>query len=112
MSDFIATMTSEGNTVDYKPVADVAAGAVVVAGDLVGVAKRPIPANTLGSLDLTGIYEVPKDSAVAITLGTLLYWDAGNQRVTATVGSNKLFGRAVTAEPIGADRIQVRLEAR
>lgn len=109
---FVSQLKSDGNAVDYTPGANVAAGAVVVQGDLVGVAKRDIPAGSLGALALTGVYEVPKDAAVDIVLGTLLYWDAGNQRVTPTVGSNKLFGRAVTAGPIGADRIQVRLEAR
>ncbi|MGE4157711.1 MAG: capsid cement protein [Planctomycetota bacterium] len=112
MTTFVAQLASDGDTVDYRPGADVAPGAVVVVGDLVGVTKRPIPANTLGALALTGVYEVPKDSTVDIPLGTLLYWDSTNQRVTPTVGSNKLFGRAVTAGPVGADRIQVRLEAR
>ena len=109
---FIAQHTGEGNSVDYRPTADIPAGAVVVEGDLVGVTSRLIPAGTLGALALTGIYEVPKDSAVDITLGTLLYWDATAQRVTPTQASNKIFGRAVTAGPVGAEKIQVRLEAR
>ena len=37
-----ATYVHAGSSVDYTPVAAVAAGDVVVLGDLVGVAKRPI----------------------------------------------------------------------
>lgn len=109
---FVAQLKNNGDIVDYRPTVDTAAGAVVVQGDLVGVTKRDIPANTLGALALTGIYEVPKDTAVAIALGTLLYWDAGNQRVTPTQATHKLFGRAVTDGPVGTVKIQVRLEAR
>ena len=44
----------DGNAIDHTPTADVAAGDVVVQGDLIGVAKTPIPANTLGALAVVG----------------------------------------------------------
>ena len=40
-----ATFVQDGCAVDYTPGVAVAAGAVVVQGDLVGIAKRPIAAN-------------------------------------------------------------------
>ena len=43
--------------IDYTPTADVAAGQVVVQGDLIGVAKRPIDANALGALAVEGVFD-------------------------------------------------------
>jgi len=43
-----ATFIHDGNAIDYTPGSDVSAGDVVVQGELVGVTKRDIPANTLG----------------------------------------------------------------
>ena len=45
-----ATFVHDGNAIDYTPGAQVAAGAVVVQGELIGVAKTPIAANALGAL--------------------------------------------------------------
>ncbi len=44
-----ATYVQQGETIDYTPGSDVAAGAVVVQGDFVGVAKQPIAASTPGA---------------------------------------------------------------
>ena len=44
-----AVYVHEGDAVDYTPGSDVAAGDVVVQGELVGVARTPIAANTAGS---------------------------------------------------------------
>ena len=48
--DGMATFIQDGDAVDFQPATDVAAGEVVVQGDLVGVAKTPIATGTLGSL--------------------------------------------------------------
>ena len=45
-----ATFVQDGCAIDYTPGAAIAAGDVVVQGDLVGVAKRPIAANDLPAL--------------------------------------------------------------
>ncbi|MFQ3588264.1 MAG: capsid cement protein, partial [Fimbriimonadaceae bacterium] len=41
-----AVFVHDGECIDYTPGAAVAAGDVVVQGDLIGVAKQPIAANT------------------------------------------------------------------
>ncbi len=78
-----ATYIQRGMTADYMPTADVAAGAVVVRSDLVGVANTAIASNTLGSLELGGVYDVVK-AAEAITVGSPVYWDADGSNVTGT----------------------------
>jgi predicted RecA/RadA family phage recombinase len=79
------------NVVDYTPVSAVAAGEVVVVGELNMIAHTPIPANTLGALACGGgIYKA--QAAGAITAGAKVYWDNAANRVTTTVGSNKVLG--------------------
>lgn len=69
----MARFIHEGNAIDYTPVADVAAGDVVVIGASVGVANQDIPANTLGALAIEGVFEMPKD-ATAYTAGDVVGW--------------------------------------
>ena len=46
-----------GESIDYIPAADVAAGDVIVQGELVGVAKKDIKADTLGALAVEGVFD-------------------------------------------------------
>ena len=55
-----ARYVQRGDAIDHTPMADVAAGEVVVLGSLVGVAKLDIKAGEFGSLALTGVFEMKK----------------------------------------------------
>jgi predicted RecA/RadA family phage recombinase len=96
-----AQFIHDGEVIDYTPTADVAAGNVVVLGDLVGVTKRDIKANTLGGLATVGVFDFTKASAEVITAGSTLYWNEEDQEATATEGTNKLLGKAVAAAGAG-----------
>lgn len=86
---------SRGESIDYTPVADVAAGTIVMIGDLACVAKLDIKAGELGALATCGVYRVAK-GAETIAVGTKVY--VTNDGVaTATEGSNKAIGTAITA---------------
>jgi len=108
-----ATFIHDGNTIDYTPSVDVAAGAVVVLGDLVGVAQRAIPANPLGTLTLVGVFDLPKatGAGTGIAAGATLFWDAGNQVVTTDSGSgaNKRLGNAAAVAGTADATARVRL---
>ena len=106
-----AVFVQDEEMVDYTPGSDVAAGAVVVQGDLVGVALRPIPANTLGSVAVEGIFDFPKSTAggSAITAGTTVYWNAGASQATATSAGNKLIGKTVRAAADADATVRVRM---
>jgi predicted RecA/RadA family phage recombinase len=97
------------DVVDYTPDADVAAGAVVVLGDLVGVAKHDIKANQLGALAIEGVFDMVKASATVITLGASVYWDATNSVVVTTATGNKYLGRAILAAASGETVVRVRV---
>jgi predicted RecA/RadA family phage recombinase len=104
-----ATFVQDGATIDYTPGADVAAGDVVVQGDLVGVAKLDIKANKLGALAVVGVFDFAKAGGVAYTVGTLLYWDDAANTVTTTSAGNKLLGKCVRAAASADTTVRVRL---
>jgi predicted RecA/RadA family phage recombinase len=106
-----AVFSGEGNLVDYTPGSAVAAGDVVVQGDLVGVAKQPIAANALGALAVVGVFDFAKATggSTGITAGTKVYWDATNKVATATAGSNKLIGKVTKTAADGDATVRVRL---
>lgn len=108
-----ATFVHDGNTIDYTPGSDVAAGAVVVLGDLVGIAPRAIPANTLGSLAVTGVFDLPKatGAGTGIAAGATLFWDAGNQivKIDSNSGARKRLGNAAAVAGTTDATVRVRL---
>jgi len=83
---FQATFIQDGKSIDYTPSAAVAAGAVVVQGSMIGVAKTPIAANALGSLAVSGIFDVVKANEQQ-ALGAALYWDADGDPYNGTAGT-------------------------
>ena len=103
----------EGRVVDYTPGAAVAAGDVVVQGDLVGVARSPIASNAPGSLVVSGILEFPKAAGAgsAITVGSKVYWYPAAKVATTNDGggTRKLIGKTVKATVDADTAVQVRM---
>lgn len=108
-----ATFIHDGSAIDYTPGADVAVGDVVVQGELVGVAKQAIKANTLGALAVTGVFDLPKAPGASINPGVSLYWDAGNQFATpdSNSGEHKRLGNAVAAAGSADTMVRARLNS-
>jgi len=108
-----AVFVQEGQQIDYTPGADVAAGEVVVQGDLVGVARTPIAAGQLASLAVAGVFDFAKQAGagVAFSAGDKVYWDAANKVAVTTDGGgvNKLAGKAVRAAADNDTTVRVRL---
>ena len=106
-----ATFVQDGASLDYTPGADVAAGDVVVQGDLVGVAKLDIKTGRLGALAVGGVFDFAKATggATAIAMGAIVYWnDAANQATTTSAG-NKLLGKVVRAAADADATVRVRM---
>jgi len=108
-----ATYIHEGNSIDYTPAADVAAGEVVVQGELVGIAKLDIPAGTLGALAVVGVFDLPKatGASTAIAEGLDVYWDESAKEATTNsdTGSNKRIGRSIAAAGDNDASVRVRM---
>jgi predicted RecA/RadA family phage recombinase len=100
-----------GNAIDFVPAADVAAGDVVVLGELVGVSPRPLKAGENGSLAVAGVFDCAKavGAGSGIAVGTKVYWDAVAKVATTTVGANKYLGKTVLAAADADATVRVRL---
>ena len=108
-----ATYVQAGDQIDYTPGAAVAAGDVVVQGDLIGVAKQPVAANALGALAVAGVFDFPKATGggSAIAAGATVYWDEGDQeaKTDSETGANKLIGKTVVAAGDNDTTVRVRM---
>jgi predicted RecA/RadA family phage recombinase len=109
MADFI----QYGASIDYTPGSAVSAGDVVVQGDLIGVAKVPIPAGHAGALAVEGVFDFDKeaDGGVTFAVGSLAYWDAVNKFAVPDDGGGafKLLGKVAKAAADGDVLVRVRL---
>lgn len=106
-----AQFVQQGNEVDHTPGADIAAGSLVIIGDLVGIASRDIKANTVGALTVEGIFDVPKDpsQAISFSAGQKVYVDADGEPQTSATG-NTLLGKSVKAAAAAGTFVRVRLD--
>jgi len=106
-----AMFKHRGEAIDHVPSADVGAGDVVVQGELVGVAKLDIKAETLGALHVSGVFDFPKatGSGSGLAAGVKAYWDDTAKVATedAAGGVNKYLGK--TAAEAGDDAATVRV---
>ena len=113
MATPLVSYVQEGSAIDYTPVADVAAGAVVVQNDLLGVTKRSILANDEGALHVAGVFEFPKATGggSAIDVGLDVYWDDAEQvaKTDDEAGANKRIGKTVLAATDADEFVRVRL---
>ncbi|MEM0982693.1 MAG: DUF2190 family protein [Planctomycetota bacterium] len=98
-----------GHSIDHTPGSAVADGDVVVVGSLVGVAVSAIAAGVAGSLQITGVHDLPLLASDDVSAGAALYWDAGNTRLTLTASGNTYAGRAFVDAGTGVARGQVLL---
>ncbi len=99
-----------GNTITIPAAAVTAAGAVVIAGSLVGVAANSAAA--IGAdldVEIGGVWELPKVSALAIAIGDKVYYAAGSGLVNKTVSGNTYLGVAVSAAADPSPTVRVRL---
>ena len=94
-------------TIPYTPSgADVAAGQVVVMGQLCGIATRKIKDGQLGALNVRGgVYTTT--AAGAYARGTTVYWDNTAKKVTTTATGNKVFGAMAEASTGDGDTADV-----
>lgn len=106
-----AEFVQNGAFIDYTPAADVASGDVIVIGDTVGVAVRPIAADELGSIAISGVFRMPKaaGSDEGLDAGILVYWDDGEDEVTDSASGNTVVGYTVAAAADEDDTVLVKL---
>ena len=104
MSNFI----HRGDSIDHTPAAAVAAGEVVIVGNLIGVATHSIAAGILGAIALVGVFAFDKSGSTGpvFAVGDEVHWDAVNElAVHAAAGTYPL---GICTEAAGASDTSVR----
>jgi predicted RecA/RadA family phage recombinase len=102
-----------GKTITLTATGAVAAGALVVVGSIVGVAAVAAAASGDDyTVDLAGVFELPKITTDDIGVGDKLYYVSATANLTKTAGtgSKPLVGQAIKAAGNGATTVLCRLE--
>lgn len=100
-----------GMVIDHTPAGAMANGQVAVIGKRIGVALTAIAAGAPGPLQTEGVFELAKLSTDVVAMGDLLYWDAGNSRLTVTASTHNLAGYATAAAGNGVALAKVKINA-
>lgn len=98
-----------GNTITVTAAAVAAGGAVVKVGNIIGVAAGDAAIGDALDIETTGVWELPKVSALAIDVGDVVYWDAATGLVNKTSSGNTKLGVAVKAAANPSGTVRVRL---
>lgn len=110
MKNFVANGSSLTFTNETENA--IASGAGVLLGAaLFGIASGPVAAGAGGVLNLTGIYDLPKQPSQAWAVGAAVYWSSAEGIATTAKTGNILIGVAVAAVGGGAGDVigRVRL---
>lgn len=98
-----------GSALTIPALAAVASGGIVQAGSIIGVAAGSAAAGQSVDVIVTGVFQLPKVAADAVTLGAPIYWDEATGLVTVTAADNPKLGVAVEAAPASTGTVRVRL---
>lgn len=85
------------------------AGVGVLVGGLFGIAANTVDAGAEVEIATVGVYDMAKTSALAISVGDLVYWDSTNKVVNKTATDQQIVGVATTAAANPSSTVNVRL---
>ena len=105
------TFVQPGNTVSLpSPAGGVLSGQPMLCGSIFGVAAWDQPFDaTLVEVGCEGVYDLPKTSGQAFTVGAPVYFNPSAKQVTGVAAANYLIGAATEAAASGAATARVRL---
>lgn len=83
-----AVYVQKGEILDFTNTteAEIGYNEIIPLGGRIGVSKEAIPVGAVGSVAVTGVYEVPADTVAAFVAGETLYWDAEAGKAVKTAG--------------------------
>lgn len=113
MADNFEVETYRINQYQNETSDDVVSGQMIALGaGGVGIAITDIAADGLGTIQIFGQFRYDADPTQAWAIGTQLYYDAANDRLTSTAGANNMAGMATSRKFVGAagtDRADARV---
>jgi len=99
----------KGEAITVAAPAAVSSGDGILVGDLFGVANGSAAIGADVTISTVGVYDLPKTSTDAMTVGAAVYWDDTQGEVTVTATDNTLIGHAVKAAGNPSATVRVRL---
>lgn len=106
-----AKYVQAGKSIEITAAANVSAGDVVVIGGFVGVAPYDITSGGKGTVDIEGVFEFPKESALVISAGADVFWNpTSSYATTSSGGSNVKCGKAVELSGASVTVVNVKLD--
>lgn len=100
----------EGDTLTLTPTAAVASGVGYLFGAAIfGVATNDVAANAPGEFITEGVVTIGKTSALAISVGDRVFWDATNKVVNKTSTAQQCVGVAVAAAGNPSETVAIKL---
>lgn len=100
-----------GDVLTLTPAAAVASGVGYLFGvSLFGVATNDVAANVAGEFITEGVVSIAKTSALAISTGDRLFWDATNKCVNKTTTAQQCVGIAVADAANPSSVVSMKLE--
>lgn len=102
--------TALGDTLTLTPAAAVASGVGYLFGAAIfGVATTDVAISTPGEFQTEGVVTIGKTSALAISVGDRLFWDATNKVVNKTSVAQQCVGVAVEAAANPSATVSMKL---
>lgn len=101
-------LVQRGKVITLTSPYSVTSGNGVLVGSIFGVATTDVANGVKGEFQLTGVFTLPKTSALAIAVGDLIYWD-DTAKVVNKTNTNKLIGVAVSVAANPSASVDVRL---
>lgn len=99
----------EGNVLTLTAPYAVLSGEGALVGSIFGVAATDVANGVAGEFQVVGVFNLKKTSALAISVGDLIYWDNTAKEVNKTATGNKLIGVATAAAANPSSTVSVRL---
>lgn len=104
------TFVQPGHVLPLTPAAAVASGIGYLFGaGLFGVATNDVVISTEGEFITEGIVTIGKTSALAISVGDRVFWDATNKVVNKTSTAQQCVGVAVEAAANPSATVKIKL---
>lgn len=88
------------------PVGGIVGGDPYKVGGIVGVAVHSADEGAACTIRVSGVYEIKKTAALALSAGDKLYWDNAAKEVNKTSAGNTVIGYA-WADAAGADAVGI-----
>jgi predicted RecA/RadA family phage recombinase len=99
----------DGATVDAAANATVTAGTGMLIGNLFGIALNDAASGAPVRLRTEGVFTIAKTSALVISIGDRLFWDATNKVVNKTSAAQVCVGVALSAAANPSATVQIKL---